>query len=194
MANDGRTFFATTEPLVPQDTNGKRDIYEYVEGRPQLISTGTGDRDNTGGLEVVSIFFGSLNTGLESVSRDGTDVYFSTFETLAPEDKNGPFLKMYNARSGGGFDFNPDLGNCEAADECHGGVTSPPAPAAIATAATLGASGNVSQPQRKTRRNKRKVRRNRKSRRHARNRRARKARNKRRNRAGSARQGGRRNG
>jgi hypothetical protein len=159
MANDGRTFFATTEALVPQDTNGLRDIYEYTEGRAQLISTGTGDRDNTGGLEVVSIFFGKLNTGLEAVSRDGVNVFFSTFETLVPEDQNGSFLKFYNARAGGGFDFNPDLGNCQAADECHGDVTRAPAAPQMATVATLGPSGNVAAPAKKAK--KRRARRNR---------------------------------
>ena len=110
MSNDGRTFFASRESLVPQDTDGIRDIYEYVDGRTQLISSGTGNRESTGGLETVSAFFGASQIGLESVSRDGVDVYFSTFETLVPEDQNGSFLKFYDARSGGGFDFNPDLG------------------------------------------------------------------------------------
>ena len=120
MSDDGRAFFATKESLVPQDTNGIRDIYEYTDGRAQLISSGTGDRESTGGLEVASAFFGDLQTSLESVSRDGTDVYFSTFESLVPQDKNGSFLKFYDARVGGGFDVIPDLGPCAAADECHG--------------------------------------------------------------------------
>jgi hypothetical protein len=63
-----------------------------------------------------------------------------------PEDVNGSFLKMYDARINGGFDFNPDLGNCAAADECHGGDSTPPAPPSIATGAGLGASGNVPAP------------------------------------------------
>ncbi len=166
MANDGRTFFATKEGLVPQDTNGLRDIYEYVDGRAQLISTGTGDRDSTGGLEVFSIFFGNMQTGLESVSRDGTDVYFSTFDSLVPEDVNGSFLKMYDARTGGGFDFNPDLGACAAADECHGAGSSPPAIPQIRTGGTLGASGNLTAPKHKTR-TKKKHRRRKKTKRHA---------------------------
>jgi hypothetical protein len=149
MANDGRTFFATTESLVPQDTNGIRDVYEYTEGRVHLITSGTADRDNTGGLEVVSIFFGKLNTGLEAVSRDGVDVYFSTFETLVPEDQNGSFLKIYDARGNGGFDFTPDLGNCLAADECHGDVTRAAGAPQIATGATFPESGNVVAPAKK---------------------------------------------
>ena len=42
MTDDGRTFFSTTESLVPSDTNEGRDVYEYVDGRPQLITPGTG--------------------------------------------------------------------------------------------------------------------------------------------------------
>ncbi len=38
MSDDGRIFFATKESLVPQDTDGIRDIYEYTEGRAQLIT------------------------------------------------------------------------------------------------------------------------------------------------------------
>ncbi|HEY7257266.1 MAG TPA: hypothetical protein VH476_11365 [Solirubrobacterales bacterium] len=143
MANDGRTFFGTKEALVPQDTNGLRDVYEYVDGRAQLISSGTSNRDSTGGSELISAFFGALNTGLEGVSRNGVDVYFSTFDTLVPEDVNGDFLKMYDARTGGGFDIAPNLNNCAAADECHGGDSAPPAPPSIATSAGFPGSGNV---------------------------------------------------
>jgi hypothetical protein len=145
MSDDGRTFFATKESLVPQDTDGIRDIYEFTGGRAQLISSGTGDRDSTGGIETFSFFFGNTQTGLESVSRDGTNVYFSTFESLVPEDQNGSFVKIYDARTGGGFDFTPELGPCAAADECHGAGSEPPPPAEIATGGSLGA-GNLSHP------------------------------------------------
>ena len=140
MSNDGRTFFATSEALVPQDTDGIRDVYEYADGRAQLISSGTGNNDSTGGLELVSLFFSNLHTGLEAVSRDGIDVYFTSFETLAPEDQNGTFMKVYDARIGGGFDVVPDLGNCAAADECHGAGSSPVPTPEIATGAHLGES------------------------------------------------------
>jgi hypothetical protein len=149
MANDGKTFFATSEALVPQDTDGIRDVYEYSEGRAQLISSGTGQNDSTGSLELTSLFFRNLHTGLEAVSRDGTDVYFTSFETLAPEDQNGSFMKIYDARIAGGFDVVPDLGNCAAADECHGAGSAPMPTPEIATGAHLGKSGNVQTPHHK---------------------------------------------
>ena len=41
MADDGKVAFSTTDALVSGDTNGKFDVYEFVDNRPQLISTGT---------------------------------------------------------------------------------------------------------------------------------------------------------
>ncbi len=119
MSNDGRTFFGSKDPLVEIDTNGLWDTYEYVNNRPQLISSGTDDQDQ--GYE--------FHTGLIGVSADGVDVYFSTLETLVPQDTNGPFYKFYDARTGGGFQFSPPPAPCAAADECHGAASeSPPAP------------------------------------------------------------------
>ena len=42
MSNDGRTFFYTTDPLVPRDTDGIHDVYEYTEG--QAAADQLGDR------------------------------------------------------------------------------------------------------------------------------------------------------
>ncbi len=140
MTDDGRVFFTTKDSLVPQDTNGNViDVYEFVGGRPQLISSGTGLRDLTAG----GAFFPAVRIGLEAVSGDGTDVYFSTYDTLVPDDQNGPFVKFYDARTGGGFDFQYQIAPCEAADECHGDDSSAPAPPAIGTRGDLGRSGNV---------------------------------------------------
>src|SRR6202040_3354400 len=42
MTNDGRVFCSTNDALVHVDTNQAQDIYEDVDGHPQLISPGTG--------------------------------------------------------------------------------------------------------------------------------------------------------
>ena len=150
MADDGRTFFATAEDLVPRDANGgKIDVYEYVGGRPQLITTGLAARDFTGGggQSIVSLPVGDI--GLESVSHDGVDVIFSTFETILPEDRNGEFVKFYDARTGGGFARDPNLGPCVAADECHGPDSARPAERTVNSGTNLGAGGNVVQAKKK---------------------------------------------
>lgn len=138
MTADGRTFFTTKDALVTRDANGIRDVYEYVDGRAQLISSGTGD--NEGSEEQV------FQIGLVGVSLDGTDVYFSTYQELVPEDENGPFLKFYDARTNGGFLFKKPPAPCVAADECHGLESSPPAQPVIGTGADLGHSGNARPP------------------------------------------------
>jgi hypothetical protein len=153
MADDGRVFFTTRDALVPEDANGNiNDVYEFVNGRPQLITSGTGGRDTTG----AGFLFPATRTGLESVSSDGRDVFFSTFETLVDEDVNGPFVKFYTARTGGGFDFQYELAPCEAADECHGVTSAPPAAPRIGTRNDLGASGNIPAPAKKKKAKKKK--------------------------------------
>ncbi len=132
MTDDGRTFFSTEESLVPQDTNLGEDVYEYVGGRPQLITPGTG----TGG-HVPRGNRAVAGPGLIGVSANGTDVYFSTFDTLVSEDQNGNFLKFYDARTNGGFPQPPPVQPCAAAEECHGPATEPPTLPIQGTAAGL---------------------------------------------------------
>ncbi|MGA8746209.1 MAG: hypothetical protein WB507_10135 [Solirubrobacterales bacterium] len=139
MANDGRTFFSTDEALVHEDSNGSEDVYEYVNGRPQLITPGKGGVGSESEINPASA------PGLIGVSANGTDVYFSTLETLVPEDHNGRFIKFYDARSGGGFSAPPPPPSCEAADECHGPGSEPSAALQSGTGAALGAGGNVTQ-------------------------------------------------
>ena len=101
MSDDGRVAFATADALSPRDTDGIVDVYEYIGGRPQLIGAGTGDRDVVRQARPSSI--PGQVVGLESMSRDGRDIYFSTYDTLVPQDQNGAFVKFYDARTGGGF-------------------------------------------------------------------------------------------
>jgi sugar lactone lactonase YvrE len=137
MSNDGRTFFYSPDALVPQDTNGLHDVYEFVEGRPQLITSGLGSSDK-------QVTVGQVRpAGLEGVSGDGVNVYFSTYDTLVPQDRNGQFLKFYDARTGGGFPIVPPATPCAAADECHGAGNSLPEAPTIASEADLGAGGNA---------------------------------------------------
>jgi hypothetical protein len=133
MTDDGRAFFSTEDALVPQDTNGLIDVYEFVENRPQLISAGTGSVDR-------SKF---QRSGLVSVSADGVDAYFSTLDTLVGQDTNGQYFKIYDARTGGGFPFIPPAAPCAAADECHGPSSVPPSAIATGTTESLGSGGNL---------------------------------------------------
>jgi hypothetical protein len=133
LTDDGRAFFATRDQLVPQDTDGVTDVYEYVAGAARLITDGIAPRDETR--------FGKV--GLVGVSNDGTDAYFSTLQTLVPEDANGAFLKFYDARVNGGFPTSSVAAPCAAADECHGDGNAALAPLRLGSTADLGSAGNV---------------------------------------------------
>jgi hypothetical protein len=141
MSDDGRLFFSTADPLVPADADPFHipDVYEYTEGRPQLISSGTssnGKSPGGGGAFVAETL------GLESVSSNGRDVFFSTTDTLVPQDGNGNYAKIYDARTNGGFEVAQEPAPCVAADECHGSGAPAPAPLQVGTGSST-TGGNV---------------------------------------------------
>jgi hypothetical protein len=141
MSNDGRAVFTTDDALVHADTNEAQDVYEYVDGRAQLITTGTGETRASKGI------FASVlgQPGLDGISADARDIYFSTFDTLTSQDHNGLFLKFYDARVAGGFPAPAPPPPCEAADECHGAGSSPPPAIQNETGAGL-SGGNAAKP------------------------------------------------
>jgi sugar lactone lactonase YvrE len=109
LTEDGRVFFDSTEALAPRDLDGREDVYEWENGEINLISTG----------------ISPYSSSLLSASADGTDVYFFTRDVLAPQDTNGNLVKVYDARSHGGFPYTPPPNSCKASDECHGPGTVP---------------------------------------------------------------------
>jgi hypothetical protein len=117
LTDDGRVFFTTRESFALRDTNDKSDAYQWSGGRQQLISTGISPYDSS----------------LLTVSADGTDAFFFTREKLVPEDANGQAVRIYDARAGGGFVFDPHSPPCAASDECHGAGTKAPAAPTIPT-------------------------------------------------------------
>jgi hypothetical protein len=112
LTEDGRVFFTTKESFVLRDSNGRRDAYEWRNGAIQLISRGLGAEDS----------------GLLGVSADGVDAFFFTRDRLVHSDGNGNAVKVYDAREGGGFPFDPSTEQCKASDECHGPGTASPGP------------------------------------------------------------------
>ncbi len=139
MTDDGRTFFSTEDALVPQDTDGTEDVYEFVDGRPQLISTGT----TAVNAAATGLIGSETMPGLVAVSADGTDVYFATYDVLVPQDENGETIKIYDARTDGGFPTAPAPPPCAAAEECHGPGSETPTSPPAATSSPLGTGGNL---------------------------------------------------
>jgi hypothetical protein len=74
-------FFESREALLPQDTNGKEDVYEWEGGKLYLLSSGHSPE---------SSFF-------EGIGESGGDAFFMTSEGIAPGDKDGGY-DVYDAR------------------------------------------------------------------------------------------------
>lgn len=128
LSDDGsRLFFETADSLVPGDTNGQQDVYEYENGSPHLISSGTSP--------VPSSFL--------DASANGDDVFFETQAQLVPQDVDESF-DIYDARVGGGFPAPASPAPCAGA-ACQGAL---PAPSVFATPAssTFAGAGNLSAP------------------------------------------------
>src|SRR4051812_38048588 len=73
------------ESLVPEDTDGKSDVYERSAGVTTLVTPGT-----------------ALGAALDGLSSDGSRVLFETKELLDSVDSDGGWLDIYEA-SGGTF-------------------------------------------------------------------------------------------
>ena len=127
VSSRGTVFFDTVVPLVAGDQNQTDDVYEFNGGDVRLISGGTG----------------SNSSKFESASVDGSSVFFTSTDTLAPQDDEPGVNKLYVAREGGGFPKEPNQPPCDInAGACEGsGTSEPPLPGA--GSAQFSGPGNV---------------------------------------------------
>ena len=93
MASDGsKVFFDSTRPLVPQDTNGRMDVYEWEQD-------GSGDcLRGTGCIYLLSSGTSPEPSELIDASESGDDVFFVTRAQLVEEDGNQNW-DVYDARA-----------------------------------------------------------------------------------------------
>jgi hypothetical protein len=112
LSNDGRyVFFGTDDSLVPEDTNGKFDVYEYdsVTETQRLLSSGT-DPHNSYFMEA---------------TPSGSDVFFTSKQRLSAWDTDEAY-DVYDARIGGGFHEPPSaIAEC-AGESCRGSAPASP--------------------------------------------------------------------
>lgn len=86
MSEDAsRVFFGTSAGLVPEDTNGRGDVYERAGDEITLISTGP--LGSPGGAGWAGPFLGSVyGNNFGGVSADGRAVLFASLDPFVPED------------------------------------------------------------------------------------------------------------
>jgi hypothetical protein len=96
-ADGNRVFFETSEALVPQDTNGAMDVYEWEREGTGSCPVGRG-----GCLYLISSGESGEPSYFAEASTDGSDVFFFTRQSLVGQDSD-ELVDVYDARVGGGI-------------------------------------------------------------------------------------------
>ena len=95
LNNSGRLFFNSPDALVPRDSNGKEDVYQYEP-------TGVGNcatANTTGGcVALISSGESERESAFLDASESGEDVFFLTTGRLAPAQDKDSGLDVYDAR------------------------------------------------------------------------------------------------
>ena len=105
LFNSGRLFFNSTDALVPQDTNGVADVYEYEppntvsEPPPNdscTTSAPTYNAAKEGCVSLISSGQSTSESAFADASETGDDVFFVTNSKLVSEDR-GTAYELYDA-------------------------------------------------------------------------------------------------
>lgn len=104
----GTVFFESHDALVLGDSNGLKDVYEWLDGAVSLVSSGKSVEDSD----------------FTDATPSGSDVIFTTRERLVASDRDD-IVDVYDARVGGGFPDPPVVQPC-VSDGCHGPQSAPP--------------------------------------------------------------------
>jgi hypothetical protein len=148
LSDDGnRLFFNSFDSLVPRDTNGSQDVYQWE-------AQGTGSCQKAGGcVSLISSGSSSGRSEFVDASADGSEVFFETSSSLVSHDPG--LVDIYSARVGGGFPPPPPPANPCVGDACQ---TAPvPAPVPTPASASFRGQGDPS-PAARTRRCRRRAR------------------------------------
>jgi hypothetical protein len=142
LSNDGsRVFFQTAEALVPQDTNGQKDVYEWKrEGSGSCSAFGAGYSASVGGcISLISSGQSGNESYFGDASVDGNNVFFFTRQSLVGQDQDNN-VDVYDARVEGGFGSqNPPSSAAPCTGgACRGMTGSPPLIGAPASTAVVG--------------------------------------------------------
>ena len=130
LTDAGQVFFEMGEALVPSDTNGRVDVYEYEGGHVYLISSGTS----------------SSESNLEDASESGNDVFFRSTQQLVPQDTREGMTVIYDARVAGGFPAPASPPACTTADACRVPVAPLPSVFGAPASQTFSGVGNLTPP------------------------------------------------
>jgi hypothetical protein len=153
LSDAGRLFFDSPDALVPHDTNGLEDVYEY-----EPLGEGTCERGASSATSVYSEAAGGciglISSGTSSsesafydASENGNDVFFDTTAQLTSED-NDKAYDLYDAHVCGAEGVpcrttpvsSPP---CDEGESCKAAPTPQPEIFGPAPSATFNGAGNI---------------------------------------------------
>jgi hypothetical protein len=88
VTDDGTVFFTSADDLLPTDTNGLNDVYEYRDGQLRLLSRAAQ----------------GMTSRFLDASRDGKTVYLSTNDPIVGTDTDRA-VDVYVTREGAGYPY-----------------------------------------------------------------------------------------
>jgi hypothetical protein len=148
LSNSGRLFFESPDALVPQDTNGLEDVYEYEPaGVGSCESTDITFSERSGGcVNLISSGTSSSESAFLDASEDGDDAFFITTSRLNPADYDTN-LDVYDAHVCSStapcvtVPVAPPA--CTSGDSCKAAPSPQPAIFGPPASATFSGSGNI---------------------------------------------------
>jgi hypothetical protein len=153
LSDSGRLFFDSSDALVPQDTNGKEDVYEYEpEGIPAESEYActqkslTYSKASDGCISLISSGLSDEESAFMDASETGDDVFFLTSAKLVFQDREDAFA-IYDAHVcsyTAPCESQPTaLLPCVTADSCRAAPTVQPGIFGAPASATFTGMGNV---------------------------------------------------
>ncbi len=144
-AQGTRVFFQTDEALVPEDTNGQMDVYEWEQEGTGSCEAGEG-QESGGCLYLLSTGKSPEPSYFGDASEAGEDVFLFTRQSLVSQDQDDN-VDVYDVRIDGGLAGQnpPSPSPCESEERCRGVPATAPifgAPSSV----TLMGDGNVVPP------------------------------------------------
>jgi hypothetical protein len=148
ISSDGsRVFFDSPDPLVPEDTNGVVDPYEWEADGSGSCESSTA---NGGCLYLLSSGTSPHSSFLGDVSASGNDAFIFTDQQLVPVDKD-QLTDVYDARVGGGLASQsppPAAPPCEG-EACKGASTAAPDQSSPGSASFSGPGNQHEKPRKR---------------------------------------------
>jgi hypothetical protein len=128
--DNGRVFFNAIDSLVPADSNGEWDVYQWEPSGVGSCSATSGDgataRSAGGCVSLLSSGTGEEEAAFLDASASGDDVFFLTPAQLSVKDTDSE-LDVYDARVNGVVDEDKPQAECEG-DACHPAAPPPRVP------------------------------------------------------------------